>query len=82
MKDRQRKIVAVGFDKSNGRGVGIEVACTITTGGNAGVAIRQTKNRYLQIPDRMRKINHKSLCDGRHAPKVQDLSIVPVAVQR
>lgn len=64
MKDCQRQIVAVGFDKSNGKGVGIEVACTIMTGKNARVAILQTKNRSLQIPNRRRKIDHKSLCDG------------------
>ena len=37
----QNKVIVVGFDTSNGGGAHEDVACTITTGGNAGAAVVQ-----------------------------------------
>lgn len=41
MDDHTKKVIVVGFNKGNGVGAHKDVACTITTGGNAGVVIVQ-----------------------------------------
>lgn len=40
--DDCKKVIVVGFNKENGGGAHKDVACTVTTGGNAGVAVVQT----------------------------------------
>ena len=40
-------MIVVGFNKDNGGGAHKDVACAITTGGNAGVAILQMGERSV-----------------------------------
>ena len=47
MDNRKKKVIVVGFNKENGGGAHKDVACTITTGGNAGVAILQMSERSV-----------------------------------
>ena len=41
MDKRKKTVNVVGFNKEDGGGAHKDVACTITTGGNAGVAVLQ-----------------------------------------
>ena len=68
MDNRKKKVIVVGFNKENGGGAHKDVACTITTGGNAGVAILQMGERSV-VSDGKKKSFGKN---GRNCCVISD----------